>query len=82
MTVEPITNTLESIGFEKAKEMTVFSLDVNLEALLEMIGFAKVKEVVFEYQNKKTPVPTELVEAIKNAYPGLKVEVNNPTHTA
>lgn len=82
MTVEPIKNTLDSIGFEKAKEMTVFSLDVNLDALLEMIGFAKVKEVVFEYQNKKTPVPTELVEAIKNACPGLKVEVNNPTHTA
>ena len=74
----PIKNVLRSIGFEGAGLMTVFSMDVQQEALLEIIRFTKVKEVVFEYQENKVPVPPELIEAMTDAYPDLKVEVKNP----
>lgn len=58
--------------------MTVLSLEITQDALLSMVGYTKVKEVELNYRSKREPVPPELVNAMKRAYPDLQVEVINP----
>ncbi len=76
--IESIRILFESIGFESAEIMTVFSMDAEIKSFLEIVGLAKVKKVVFKYEYNKSSVPSDLVVSINRAYPNLDIEISDP----